>query len=1066
MATNHLNFVLSGRDELSRTLNGAGNSAARLHQRLDGTMRQNSASVQRFTRDANGHLRDLNGGFLSAGDAARSMGDGLPSLSNRLDDVASSGGEAAASLGSSGGGLGGVMGAVAAAAGLSLLPALGAVVPMMAGAGLAAGTMKLGFSGVGEAMEASGKGTEEYNKALKKLSPEARTFTKALVGVKKEFSGIGRDVQKAMLPGFTSAVKAASPLVKLLGRNMTDLGGTFGSLARRAGSVFRESGFQRDLQTNLDLGKKFVVDLGAGVGQLGRSFLSFGAASKPTLTALSTGIRDLLGRGLPGMFDGLKAGIKGSAQFLDGLFSMINRVLPAVGRFSGEVARSLGPLLGQAFTNAGVSASTVLDALGTGVKALTPLFKDLGYGLKSSYQILSILGPVARDVGSAIVGSLLPSFSQVDKAKGPLQSLSESIERNRGSILEFARQGGIAILTLVQAGVTALPQLISAFRIMSGGIVVALGGILHGAASAFGWIPGLGGKLKTADRKFQEFSASYLQGLKTAEDKAQGFANSVGPKLSAGKLKLNISNWQSQIAAAKAQMKSVPPSKRAALQAKIDDLQAKVRSAKGQLASIKDRKPTVRLSDMASRAARNIVAEIGRVQSKTVTVTVQRRIQQGMDAVSRLAGFADGGRPMAGWAVVGEEGPELVKFAGGETVFSHGESKAMAAGARLDSPSGIGLAAGQGLTSGLLGSMGSIGGAARTAAGHIISAMKSELQIASPSKRTTALAKDVGSGLIKGLTGSKSKIASTSKDLAKDIWSAFTGKKDNFYVAFVNKWTKKLQTLASKRDSIAATIKRAKDFAETTRVGAKQSASLGGMFEGEEQVSASGINSKLQARLAKMKTFTSYINTLAKRGLNKTMLREILTMGPEEGYAYASALAGANSKLFKEINTTQYGINAQAEKLGNSGADALYDSGKDAGKGFLKGLASQQKAIENQMLKIAKGMDKAIRKALGIRSPSRVMAQVGRYSTEGLAAGLTERTPVLDRALGAVAGRVAATRPVIGRPAVAPGAGGGMVVNVNIGNAMDPVAVAREFQKVLVRYGRAQGTTVSLQVGG
>jgi len=188
-------------------------------------------------------------------------------------------------------------------------------------------------------------------------------------------------------------------------------------------------------------------------------------------------------------------------------------------------------------------------------------------------------------------------------------------------------------------------------------------------------------------------------------------------------------------------------------------------------------------------------------------------------------------------------------------------------------------------------------------------------------------------------------------------------------------------------------------------------------------------------------------------------------MGPEEGYAYASALAGASSKLFKEINSTQYGINDQAETLGRAGADALYDSGKAAGQGFLKGLSSQQKAIEAQMLKIAKSMDKSIRKALGIRSPSRVMAQIGRYTTEGLAAGLTERTPVLDRALGQVAGRVAATRPTLGRPAVAAGAGGGMTVNVTIGNAMDPVAVARELQKVLVRYGRAQGATVSLKAG-
>ncbi|MFZ3558168.1 hypothetical protein [Streptomyces sp. BH055] len=1111
-----MRFILDGDDRLSPVLNRAGDSSARLHRRLADDSQASSRAVRAFTRDSGGQLRNLEGQFVSVAHASRLIRDsdgrwrdlngrfiasataaqrmatvtaGLPpalrttdravtDVNVRLRDANGrflSAGGAANALGGAasdaaeelgeGGGLGGKLKIVAAAAGLSLLPALGAVVPMMVGAGLAAGTMKLGFAGVGDAMEAAGKGKKEYAAALKKLSPEARGFTKELVSMKGEFRGVGKDVQKAMLPGFTSAVKSAAPLVKLLGRNMVDLGGTFGGLAKKAGGVFRESGFQKDLQANLSLGKRFVVDLGTGVGQLGRSFLSFGAASKPTLTSLSSGIRDVLGRGLPGMFEGLKVGIKGSASFLDGLFGMLNRVLPAIGRFSGEVARAVGPMLGEALQNLGVTTSTALDLLGQGVKALTPVFKDLGFGLKSIVQIARLIGPVLADVGSAVVGSFLPSFSKVDQAKGPLQRLSDAINDNKIGILEFARQGGEAVLMLVQAGVTALPQLIHMFGIMSMGIVTSLGAILHGSAAAFGWVPGIGDKLKTADRKFQEFSASYAKGLQTAEEKAKGFAASVGPKLTAGKLKLNINSWESQLEEAKRKLKTVPASKRAALLAKIDDLQNKVRTAKGQLAGIKDRKPTVRLRDVASRTARNIVAEIGRVQSKTVTVTVQKRIQQGMDAVSRLAGFADGGRPMAGWAVVGEEGPELVRFQGSETVFSHGDSKAMAAGARLGSPAGIGMAAGQGLTSGLLGSMGSIGGAARSAAGHIITAMKAELQIASPSKRTKALAADVGKGLISGLTGSKDKIKSTSKDLAKDIWSAFTGSKDNRLVSYVNKQTKKLTTLAGKRDSVAATIKRAKDFAETTRVGAKQSASLGGMFEGEEQVSASGINSKLQQRLAKMKTFTSYINTLKKRGLNKTMLREILTMGPEEGYAYASSLAGASSKLFKEINSTQYGINAQAETLSRAGADALYDSGKDAGKGFLKGLSSQQKAIENQMLKIAKGMDKAIRKALGIKSPSRVMAEVGRYSTEGLAAGLTERTPVLDRALGEVAGRVAATRPALGRPAATAGTGGGMTVVVNIANAMDPVAVAREVQKVIVRYGRVQGTAITLKAG-
>lgn len=47
------------------------------------------------------------------------------------------------------------------------------------------------------------------------------------------------------------------------------------------------------------------------------------------------------------------------------------------------------------------------------------------------------------------------------------------------------------------------------------------------------------------------------------------------------------------------------------------------------------------------------------------------------------------------------------------------------------------------------------------------------------------------------------------------------------------------------------------------------------------------------------------------------------------------------------------------------------------------------------------------------------------------------------------------------------GGGGGVVYNVavTVEQAMDPVAVGREVQRVLVQLGRAQGATVNLSVG-
>ncbi|MEE4493585.1 hypothetical protein [Streptomyces sp. BE230] len=507
------------------------------------------------------------------------------------------------------------------------------------------------------------------------------------------------------------------------------------------------------------------------------------------------------------------------------------------------------------------------------------------------------------------------------------------------------------------------------------------------------------------------------------------------------RLKGNLEDLAAKLADAKKRLAAAPSSKTAKIRGEISDLQAKIGQAKAALAG---------------------------VHSKTVSVMVQYRASHSSASsfAQSIGGYASGGRPRPGEvAWVGEDGPELLEFgSGGARVYSHSESKALVADAsRAGRDASAGLRSGMGVSTDAV-----------TAGGHglgaaILTGIRDELEIRSPSKKTQALAADAGKGLIIGLTGSKGKISAVSKDLVRDIWAAWRGSrsaKDSQLVSMVTRDTKRLQVLAKRRDDIAAQIATAKKYAGTVTAAARQETTLGQLGIADGEVSASSIKGGLADKLAQIKTFTSYIGTLAKRGLSKTLIRQILDMGPEQGYAYASALAGASSTTLKSINSTQTQLDSATTSLGRAGADAMYDSGSQAGKGFLEGLTSQQDAIEEQMVKIAKGMQKAIKKALGIKSPSTVMAQVGRYSTEGLAQGITQPMPMLDAALGEVSGRVAGMQPVIGRPAVT-GGGGGVVYNVavTVEQAMDPVAVGREVQRVLVQLGRAQGATVSLSVG-
>ncbi|MGY1498537.1 hypothetical protein ACW4TU_18390 [Streptomyces sp. QTS52] len=481
---------------------------------------------------------------------------------------------------------------------------------------------------------------------------------------------------------------------------------------------------------------------------------------------------------------------------------------------------------------------------------------------------------------------------------------------------------------------------------------------------------------------------------------------------------------------------------------------------------LKDKSIDLAARDRASAAARAIQTAIAGLRNKTVTITTVRetiatystdkRPTVGQGGVSK---YAAGGTPEAGeMAMVGENGPELVVFGEAARVFDATKTKAMMSGTL-----GAGRAAGQGLAAGL-GSTGGVYTAARAMAAAVTAGIRAELEIRSPSKKTRALALDIGRGLIVGLTGSRDKIRSTAADLAKDIRAAFEGRKESGLVRMVTAQTNRLMSLAARRDKLAARIAEAKGYAREVTGNARSGAQLGNL--GLEVVTGGTIKTAMGNKLSKIRRFTAYIKKLAARGLHKTLLRQILDMGPEQGYAYAAALAEADKATLSSVNKVQYGLDTATRSLGETGADKLYDAGKNAGKGFLTGLQSQQKNIEKLMLKIATSMQVAIRKALGIKSPSTVMARLGAYSTEGLAGGLLSRRPLIEGAMSDLAGVISSPRAraslphlTVPRQAVRAGGGAGPAqIHIHVdGTVLDPVAVGRQIQTALLELKRARG---------
>ncbi|MEV0183806.1 hypothetical protein AB0I54_31660 [Streptomyces sp. NPDC050625] len=640
---------------------------------------------------------------------------------------------------------------------------------------------------------------------------------------------------------------------------------------------------------------------------------------------------------------------------------------------------------------------------------------------------------------------------------------------------EIASQvmSGVAQVVLTQAKLILL-----GFQGLTQGALSAMVALVEGANGMFGKLPGVGHYFRDAAKAAEDLRTGTNKSFQDAIDKIDGYSEAAKRMPTDIKFKGEISDLDSKIKTAQARVDSLKQKRKTAVGADKAQLEIAVATAQARLDGLKQKKAaTVRAQDQASGKLSFVQRLLSQLNGQVATTYVNT-VRSESHASPRFHQWRGGPVRLAGGGM-----PGLIRGAGSATsdsipaMLSNGEYVVRASAVSkygtglLDSINsgrynGAGADAGRGLAAGLLGSLGVVQSAAAQMAAAVTLGVKGELQIASPSKKTRALATDVAKGFIEGLTGSRDKIKSTARDLANDIKTAFSGRRESSLLRMVDKQTKKLLDYAAQRDKIAAKIAEAKKYAADTTKTARDSAALSNLGMDADEVTAGGIKGGLQSKLARIQQFARYVSMLAKRGLNKGLIRQILDMGPEAGYAYASALAGADKATLASVNKTQSAIDKATTSLGRSGADILYDSGKNAGRGFLKGLEGQQKNIENLMLKIARSMQKAIKKALGIKSPSTVMAQLGSYSTQGLARGLVDAMPHLDRALDVVSGRVAATQPVLGRAAVA-GGGGGTIYNVQVDvhEAMDPVAVGREVQRVLLQFGRAQGATVSLKVG-
>jgi phage-related protein len=413
----------------------------------------------RVSRDINGRLRDERGKFVAEGEGAGgSFGSGFQrGLRRSLSSGALRGifrGSIIA-LGVS------LLGAAAAAAAANVVQLTAALAPLSglllllpaAGAVAAAAitTLLVAFSGVGDALGAALEGDlDAFNKALERLSPNARVVARDFLAIVPSLRAIKTQVQDAFFGPLQGQLQqVARTLEGPLRNGLSGIAAEFGNAGRGLAQFAREAATVRVLDQVFAATRQSV------------------AAFNPALAALSAGFRDAIGAVVP-IFVQINGSIARSlvvfGQWLTQIsasgqaFAWVPQALVTLRQF-GDLFLQIGGIIGAVLGSAQASGQGLLVTLTELLRGVNA-FLSSAEGQTALTGAFTLLAQIGAGLGPVIttlireLSSLFPIIGRIVEFLGPtlqtaLQGLGAGLRAlgDGGLVVFFERlQQAIAIL--------------------------------------------------------------------------------------------------------------------------------------------------------------------------------------------------------------------------------------------------------------------------------------------------------------------------------------------------------------------------------------------------------------------------------------------------------------------------------------------------------------------------------------------------------------------------------------------------------------------------------------------
>lgn len=943
----------------------------------------------------------------------------------------------------------------------SVLPTIGALAPMLTGLVVVAGAAALAF--------------DDLKKFAKQLKPE--------------FKGLQETASKAIQPSLKRSLDDARKAMEQL-NPIVEIGAkAFGQLVEKTARGMSSDKFIKSLTKNAEMGSKWVLDFARSFGVFTQSFLDFGAKSQPALDAWQRLLGGFLDTGLPNMFKELERGIGGSSTYLKGFADFLNTaLLPTLAKVIASFMQAFGPLLGQVLRFAGDQLrilGAVFAGVMEGLEPLTNTAADVFRGLNEALEIgMSTAGNLAKAIGSILGGALaeVTGYSFTSMQEG-FEGFSTWVKDNGPQLRAVFTAIGLAVIDMVVTSVNMLPGMAMAFQTTVDVILVAIDMLISGLAVSLGNVPGFGW-LKQANEDFDAFAKTARESLDSVVQKTTEFALAVNDRSRRPKMVFEVDQAQANLDYIKAQLKDpeLTKERKAELKVQKEEAEATLKAARANLHYFDQEVAEATLSaDPRKYFANAAAVNASKLHPKRVIVTadpssfwgtvrglagrvlgtsyidvryrraeasLQPRFTNAMGGIMRF--YAHGGMenhvaqvaPAGSYRIWGE--PET----GGEAYIPLSPTKRPRS--RMVAEDTVSALGG---TVEWYANGGTKDARKSLAASFTASLFNRLAGNTTPSfERTLGRPENLGA------------LITSLGETLKLIKDAFAGGTEKRLVARFVSTGRALIAQEKKLTKVNASLDKAKTKLDDLKQSAsslRESVASGVMGEtaitrgvtGDRVTTLPDIMTTMQGSRDKATAFARALADLKAKGFSGEIIRQVAEAGiGGGGLETAGALLTASASDIASFNSMQAEISAAAKAAGVTAADAMYGAGIKAAEGLVNGLTAQKKAIEKAMMDIAKSMEKAIKKALGIKSPSKVMQDVGHDTAQGFALGMADNRDV-DTAWSSMLNR----GPAAGGSATAAAGGGTYTLPVYIGNKLlDEIILDSNRRTVRTRGGNVQ----------